>query len=185
MKGVSGALAKVDKYSTHLPVLRALAKAMPVRRVMEFGSGYYSTCEFLNRAAFPLLETLVSVETDPRWVAEMRGSISDSRWLLLHTAPVEALIPGMDDYDLILVDDGVVDIDDGEQGYSSQRAATIRALASAQPMAVIAIHDYERTAYQRAGAFEHMHIYAEQSPWTAVCWRDSRPLLEMLEVMAL
>ena len=177
-------VARVDKYGTHLPVLRALAKALPIRRVMEFGSGYYSTREFLNRAAFPLLEVLVSVETDARWIEQMRRAIHDPRWLCLRTAPVAALVPGMDDYDLILVDDGVVDVDDGEQGHSSQRVATIRALANAQPMAVIAIHDYERTAYQRAGAFEYMHIYAEQTPWTAVCWRDNRPVLELLEVMA-
>jgi hypothetical protein len=175
-------LDKVDKYSTHIPVLRALAKAMPVRRVLEFGSGFYSTCTFLDRAAFPLLEVLVSVETDPRWVEQMRRSIHNDRWLCLHSAPVEALLPGLDDYDLVLVDDGVVDVEIDSPGYSTQRVATIRALANHQPAAVIAIHDYERTAYQRAGEFEHMHIYAEQSPWTAVCWRDSRPMLELLEV---
>src|SRR4051794_36469667 len=56
-----------NDYATHLPVLIALGGYLPIRRVLELGSGLYSTPAFLDRGAFPYLELLLSIEHDREW----------------------------------------------------------------------------------------------------------------------
>lgn len=54
-------------WGSHQPALRAIAKFMPIRSVIEFGSGPYSTDLFLDPEAFPLLESLTSFEHNSEW----------------------------------------------------------------------------------------------------------------------
>jgi hypothetical protein len=55
----------MDGYSTHLPVLARLIGRMEAPRLLEFGSGYYST---------PLIQSHAgeSIENDPVWLAEIQ-----------------------------------------------------------------------------------------------------------------
>src|ERR1044072_7607495 len=64
-----------NAYATHLPVLIGLAGIRPLRRVLEFGCGHYSTKTFLQRSVFPDLEELHSVENDPAWAETVREVI--------------------------------------------------------------------------------------------------------------
>lgn len=59
-------------YGSHQPALRGLARFTKICSVIEFGAGTYSTHLFLDREAFPCLETLVTVESSPEWAEKVR-----------------------------------------------------------------------------------------------------------------
>jgi predicted O-methyltransferase YrrM len=125
-----------NDYSTHLPILIALAHLRKIKTVLEFGCGHYSTLTFLNRSAFPDLERLHSIENDASWAEIIRGVTHDQRWRLQvvdgEIAESVSLLD-LEAFDLILIDDSKT---------SAQRKATIRAVASRWPQrAWITIHD--------------------------------------------
>src|ERR1044071_6441271 len=155
----------LNDYATHVPILIGLARLREIRSVLEFGCGYFSTLTFLNRAAFPHVERLQSVENDVTWAETIHEAAkSDERWTLrlvrgeisdsLHTLDLEA-------FDLVLLDDSKT---------SAQRSATIRAVAGKQPQRPwIVIHDFEINEYRRAAAgFKHRHAFKAFNPETGV-----------------
>jgi hypothetical protein len=133
-----------DPYTTHLPVLIGLARLFSVRRVLEFGCGRFSTLTFLDRQAFPHLETLVSQETERDWMERVRTMThSDPRVSFIfqpYSMAVGIHELDLDQFDLVFVDDSAT-IED--------RAATIRAVM-ARPFAVplVVFHDMENPFYQ-------------------------------------
>lgn len=142
----TGTLVKRNQapYATHLPVLLGLATLTPIRNVLEFGSGTYSTLAFLNKIAFPELKNLKSFENDKKWsekVLEMCGQ--DPR---LDLVTVSGLVTGdfdtnkVSNYDLVFVDDSY---------RSEHRAHTIRLITSSKPN-ILVIHDYENLTYRYA-----------------------------------
>ena len=154
-----------NDYSTHVPVLIGLARDCEIRNVLEFGCGYYSTLTFLNRAAFPQLERLQSIENDAVWSETVQDLANgDDRWSLnLIDGEIADAVPGLDleAFDLILIDDSKT---------SAQRAATIRAIANKQPRRPwVAIHDYEIEEYRVAArAFRHRYAFKAYNPQTGV-----------------
>jgi precorrin-6B methylase 2 len=152
-----------NDYATHIPILIGLAKLRAVRRVLEFGCGHYSTLTFLNRAAFPHLERLHSIENDDAWAATIQNAAKhDQRWTLqLVNGEVSKAIPELEQFDLILIDDSKT---------SAQRAATIRAVARKEPQHPwIVIHDFEVEEYrQAASGFRHRHRFRAYNPETGV-----------------
>lgn len=95
-------------WASHQPVLRAAAEFVPLRKVIEFGAGKYSTPFFLDRAVFPDLEQLVSVEHDPEWLRKLRDEIKDDRWhpQLEHVEMMPELAALLEPADLVLIDSG-------------------------------------------------------------------------------
>lgn len=156
--------AKND-YATHIPILIGLARMREVRRVLEFGCGRYSTLTFLNRAAFPHLEQLYSVENDDSWAKEIQEAAKDDdRWTLqfVNKEMSEAVFDlHLEAFDLILIDDSKT---------SMQRAATIRTVARKQPQHPwIVVHDFEVEEYRRAASgFAHCHRFRAYNPETGV-----------------
>lgn len=154
-----------NDYATHVPVLIGLARRREVKRVLEFGCGYYSTLTFLNRLVFPRLERLRSIENDASWsqrVAELAKN--DARWTLdLVEGGIAKSVPdlGLDAFDLILIDDSKT---------SEQRAATIRAVANKQPQRPwIVIHDFEIEEYRSAArGFGQRHSFRAYNPHTGL-----------------
>src|SRR5690349_2182595 len=98
-----------NAYATHLPVLIGLGAIRPLRRVLEFGCGDYSTRTFLQRSVFPDLEALQSVENDPAWAAKAREVIRDDARCKVTVAGGKTCdaVRGFDleAFDLMLVDD--------------------------------------------------------------------------------
>ena len=134
----------IDAYTTHLPVLIGLASARPVRRVLEFGCGPFSTLTFLDRSLFPDLVALDSYETDPVWrdmVVKQSGN--DPRLQLkVVPAPMAETIrtTNFEPYDLVFVDDSVT---------VEERAASVRTAANVSfthPWLIA--HDLENPAYR-------------------------------------
>ena len=152
-------------YSTHIPILIGLSRMREIKRVLEFGCGYYSTLTFLNRAAFPHLERLQSVENDGAWAHTLRDSVKgDQRWMLnLVDGEIADSVTSLDleAFDLIMIDDSQT---------SAQRSLTIRAITAMQPQRPwIVIHDFEIEEYRRAAAgFKHRHVFKAFNPETGV-----------------
>jgi hypothetical protein len=154
-----------NDYATHIPILIGLARLRPVRSILEFGCGNYSTLAFLDRAAFPHLERLYSVENDHSWAKTIQEAAKDDdRWTLqLVNGEVSAAVSDLqlESFDLILIDDSKT---------SLQRAATIRAVAHKQLQHPwIAVHDFEVEEYRRAAShFAYGHRFRAYNPETGV-----------------
>ena len=154
-----------NDYATHVPILVGLARMREVKRVLEFGCGYYSTLTFLNRTAFPHLERLHTVENDLSW-SETINEVAkvDERWTLqLVKGEIAECVAKLDleSFDLILIDDSKT---------STQRAATIRAVARKQAQRPwIVIHDFEVDEYRKAASgFKRRHRFRAYNPETGV-----------------
>lgn len=170
----------LNQFATHVPVLIGIARLLPIRRVLELGSGTYSTLTFLNQTAFPHLLQLDSLETDQTWAKKLAAAtVSDPRIRInLVDDPIEDSIQTteLSRYDLILIDHG---------GKYETRAETIRWLTK-MPFgsALIVIHDFEISQYRSASrGFPHTFEFAAFTPATAIAWRDlpmRRPSLRFL-----
>ncbi|HET6977608.1 MAG TPA: hypothetical protein VFI24_14855 [Pyrinomonadaceae bacterium] len=157
-----------NDYATHVPILIGLARLREIKNVLEFGCGNYSTLTFLNRAAFPHLERLQSIENDVVWAETLRGATNDERWQLdLVADEISDSVAQLDleQFDLILIDDSKT---------SAQRAATIRNVVSKQPQHPwIVIHDFEIDEYQRAATgFRQRHRFRAYNPETGLIWNN-------------
>jgi len=159
-------------YATHLPILRSLGAILPIKRVLEFGAGLYSTPTFLDRTVFPHLEKLISVEDDWEWLQRVKDYIGSpqmrahwpdawSRLSLRYGSPEKSMLwVDTDDYDLIFIDSGRTIAD---------RIPIIEAIAARKPSCVVVIHDFEQWDYQHAArGLTGLKIYSDETPWTAV-----------------
>lgn len=152
-----------NDYATHVPVLIGLASLRRIERVLEFGCGHYSTKTFLNRAAFPDLKELHSVENDLVWAEEISEETkADTRGKLhITNSPICDAVSNFDleSFDLVLVDDSKTAV---------ERAATIRTLSAFQPSNPwFVIHDYEVDDYQSASySFKQRFTFKAYNPQT-------------------
>jgi hypothetical protein len=154
-----------NDYATHVPVLIGVAGLRKVERVLELGCGNYSTKTFLNRAAFPHLKELQSIENDPAWGQTIRDAVKhDSRCRvnIVDRAMADAVSKfDLEQFDLIFVDDSTS---------AEQRSATITALSALHPQNPwLLIHDYEVPDYQRAAAgFKNKFVFKAYNPETGL-----------------
>jgi predicted O-methyltransferase YrrM len=150
-------------YATHLPVLAALARITTIRRVLELGSGPFSTSMFLNRDVFPDLDILTSYEDDPNWEHVVLDAVgSDTRLEFRMVPEVRLAVPPTDGYDLVFIDDSRL---------PSERSTTIRAVKAMRPRGIVAIHDFEQRHYRTAArGFSHRFIFNTLTPQVGVCW---------------
>lgn len=141
-----------DPYASHTKVLKRLSK-LPIKKVLELGSGKYSTGLFLDRSVFTQLEHLDTVEDDNQWRIYITDTFKDDRLRVFKTVPEDR------DYDLIFVDNGT-NIQQRVQGI----------LTSYQFDGIIVIHDFEVPEYQEAAnKFKRVWIYKKVKPYTAIC----------------
>jgi hypothetical protein len=159
-----------NPYGTHIPVLIGLSRMVEVRRVLEFGCGEYSTLTFLNRAAFPHLAELKSLETDINWL-NILAKQTDGDWRVklehvegqMHSAAngIE-----LDDYELAFIDDSTT---------PEERAITIYEIAAKQAAStIVVIHDFEVPLYRQAAkSFAHNFKFNTFNPHTGVVWNDA------------
>jgi len=116
--------------------------------------GRYSTPLFLDRAVFPDLQRLVSIEDDDAWIS----APADTRHLVLRLLnPVS--VP---DFDLVFIDNG------------RTIEERVEAIAAVAPLAtkLVVIHDWERAEYRKAAAGLFSFTLADDAtPQTALMWR--------------
>jgi hypothetical protein len=167
-----------EPMATHLPVLIGMARLRPVRRVLEFGSGRFSTLAFLNRSAFPELEVLQSYENDATWYETVKQMVrADPRVTLTHVDGLMHRVvdaKAVQDYDLVFIDDSF---------NSRQRSDTIRAIIAAQPK-LAAVHDFETFAYRRAtNSSRRRYRFSALLPNTGIVWNDDHFTIERLKAL--
>lgn len=163
----------MDIYATHLPLLKRLDSHYPIRNIVEFGAGHYSTPLFLDRRYFPLVEKLVSFETDKGWYDSMKTAFVDDRLFLiyeeksLHEQVTPFLFLGCD---LVFVDNG---------NRASERVQVLEELNTLQPASLVVVHDYDVREYQHATRdFPLRLAYTEVVPHTALLFSKNCPYLQ-------
>ncbi len=166
--------------ATHLPILIGLGRLLPIRSVLEFGAGSFSTLTFLDHGLFPHLERILSFETDPDWKRRVEAQVGGDKRLTLELIdPDVPRIAATCDYgafDLVFVDNGPF------------RAETIKEVtAHAREWKLAVIHDFENLPYQlAASAAKTRFCFDAYCPHTAVFWnegrlgKDIRPSLKMM-----
>jgi len=165
-------------HATHLPVLVGVAAACLPERVVEFGSGNFSTLAFLDETVFPSLRSIESYENDSHWVRQMEAKIAGNPRVNLRyfEGRMRGAVSGagLATADLIFVDDSLT-------GW--ERAHTIREVArNCGERPVTVVHDYElpgiRIACRR---FEHRVAFTPFTPQSCAVWNGNplrKPLLE-------
>jgi hypothetical protein len=138
-------------------------------KILEFGSGLYSTLTFLNRFACPEVRDVDSIETDPKWMCKISSAANGDSRLRMHLVeePIEAVLPNLalDDYDLILVDSSTE---------AKRRASLLQALAGRKSLnALVAIHDFEVALYRAAAQpFRNRVECTAYNPSTGILWQS-------------
>lgn len=170
-----------DAYSTHLPVLCAIAGIIQPTRIIEFGSGLISTTTFLDRNIFPKLTSLLSFENSRDWYGTVASQIGDDarlQYRFVDGSMGDAV--SSDDVstaDLIFIDD-----EDSLPPPLLRRADTIAAVAARRPAGIpIVIHDIElRHLHRSAMSFDHVFRFDALHPQTGVAWNGRWELADRL-----
>lgn len=141
-------------YATHIPILIGLSRVRIIYRVLEYGSGHYSTPLFLNKEVFSYVQNLVSCEIDIKWVPLNL----DER---LSVKPVD---DNPDDwFDLVFVDADT----------ESHKIDLIR-LCGKECKGLTVIHDSEHAPYADAvnSSFNHVFFFNHFNPGTAIAYNQ-------------
>ena len=64
---------------TYVPIIMYLEENYKIKKVLETGSGLYSTSVFLDKKYFQNLQKLVSYENDINWFKNLKKILSN-RW---------------------------------------------------------------------------------------------------------
>jgi SAM-dependent methyltransferase len=170
----TGYLARPEKEhsaGTHIPILIGLNRLLSIERVLELGCGRYSTTLFANHLAFPNLERLDSLENDPFWFDQIAVLAAEDKRinLTLVQKPIHIAVLDLDlaQYDLILVDDNIID---------TSRAETLRTITRRHAERnIIVVHDFEHKMYrQKTVGIQHRFRFTALNPNTGVAWKSSR-----------
>lgn len=169
MKWKESPAAEDDAYGSHAGALRRIGQRLPIRSVVEYGAGWYSTPLFLDREAFPDVGSVQSYECNPEWAAKVRGENADPR-LNLVEMPLRAFrhaVPTPDP-DLVFID--CDEVKGGRHDFS-ERAALIAEYAR-HPSAVVVVHDANFTDIRPAvlaAPYKHkITVVPPVGPHTAV-----------------
>jgi hypothetical protein len=157
----------INPYATHVPVLVACACLFKPARILELGSGHYSTPLFLDREIFPEVVFVRSLENDPVWFKTL-DYLRDTRLeRILVNGSIYDSIKDLDcsGFDLIFVDDSPS---------AGERRRTLdvlrRKVLGAQ---LVVVHDFDLWPIRLA-----VHSYARHcgmlalTPQCAVAWND-------------
>ena len=168
-------------YATHLPVLALAMAVWRPARIVEFGTGGYSTHAFLDRDLFPWVESLVSFEDNREWFEITEGTLGADprfqvRWV---EGPIQqaAIAENLAGADLIFLDDSAL---------GRERARTIRAVAAAcgeRPL--IVIHDYEVRPIRAAARWFGRRVgIAAWNPQCCLAWNGDAARLSLARATA-
>lgn len=142
----------LEGYNSHIAVLEQLeAEGVPMKRVLEFGAGQYSTAWFLERA-----ERLHTVESDPDWYAWAVKTYKKRKGFELS----KVRPPDLRRYDLVFIDDG---------SSAAERLHTLGWVLN-RPHPVVVLHDSNVPEYRAVlEALElETETFKDDWPWTEV-----------------
>jgi hypothetical protein len=157
-------------YGSHVPALCSVAARYNIRSVIEYGLGRYSTPTFLNKAWFPKLESLISVESDFQWLKEAEDRCgADARFTSMYCT-----LEGMPKLDLPPADLTFIDCDTTDKDHHDYASRGELLKRHAQDPGIIVIHDanlIQVAPYVEDAPFRYKAYYfpgVGKGPWTAV-----------------
>jgi len=154
-------------YATHIPVLVGVAAACLPERLVEFGSGDFSTLAFLDETVFPSLLRIESYENDLSWMQHIEVKVAGNPRVACRffEGRMRDAVSGanLEAADLIF-------LDDSPSGW--ERAHTVREVArTCGERPVTIVHDYELPAIRVAcRKFEHRFSFASFTPQSCAVW---------------
>jgi hypothetical protein len=168
-------------YATHLPVLVGVASAFRLERVVEFGSGDFSTLTFLDQVVFPNVLRIESYENNLEWMQHVQARLAGNPRAVCHFFEGR-MRDAVCRADLAAAD--LIFIDDSPSGW--ERAHTIKELAREyleRPMTIV--HDYDLPAIRVAcRKFEHRFPFTFFTPQSCAVWNGDRHRRTLLEGVA-
>jgi hypothetical protein len=169
-----------EPYATHVPILVGVAAAFKPKRLIEFGSGSFSTLSFLDNVAFGSLEEVQSYENNKEWFEQVQKKLPDNSRVDLQFFPgdMHRAIAGAD-----VAAADMIFIDDSPAPTPEERVKTVKEvskLCGQRP--VVVLHDYDILKL-RLGArnFEHLVVFDAFNPQSCAVWHghpERRPILE-------
>lgn len=177
---------KDEKYSSHQPLLISVARVMEIRRVVEFGSGLFSTTLFLDTNHFPHLQSLLSFEDNPEWFAKIVAEIvpqeimykthlyksadGNEKCRMCCCSEKDALLLSAEcKADLVFVDG------------TSPKWRNSTAIHAKKIAPLVVMHDAENRRYSEAiNAFKYRFLYKKRIPYTALL-SDTIDLEELIK----
>lgn len=154
-------------YGTHVPALVSLGAFTPVKTVLEYGCGRFSTPAFLNKTWFPEVDSVLSLESDQNWMVDTAKRNNDER-LTLKLCSIDKMhelqVP---ETDVVLID---CDHDTSSGKDFSVRSSLIKKHESSD--AILVVHDSNFAQIRpsvEAAAFKYKKTYVPPTgPHTTV-----------------
>ncbi|MEI6141556.1 MAG: hypothetical protein WCP85_19950 [Mariniphaga sp.] len=169
-----------NPYMSHVPVLLTIGanSNLGIRRILELGTGMFSTLTFLDRENFGKLECLNSIETDHLWAKKILDLVHNEERLNLKLTEYQVADSlkdyDVDNYDLIFVDDSITRED---------RSRTIETLGALNlKNAIIVIHDFDMPSYQKAArSFKNKYRFCGLYPNTGIVWNNKQFSIDFIK----
>jgi hypothetical protein len=168
-------------HATHIPVLVGVAAAVLPQKLVEFGSGNFSTLAFTDETAFPSLVHVESYENDRLWMQRMEAKLAGNLRVACRSfeGRMRNAVSGANlaSADLILVDDSL-------SGW--ERSLTLIEVArncGERPITIV--HDYELPTLRLACLkFERRFAFATFTPQCCAVWNGNPHRKTLLESVA-
>lgn len=154
-------------YGSHVAFLTRLGRSGDIiRRVLDLGSGPYSTPLFLDKTIFQHVTYVLSLEHLQVWADRVQAACGGDPRLELRVEPEP-----MEDYlDKIELDFDLIFVDNSECWQN--RVKTIEYLGERVTTQTVVIHDFEHKFYQDAAhVFPHRIVDSSRLPHTAMVWK--------------
>ncbi len=174
-----GIVARSEQpYATHLPVLVGVASAFRSQRVVEFGSGDFSTLALLDQAVFPNVLRVDSYENNLEWMQHLQPKLAGNPRAVYHFFDGR-MRDAVFHADLAAAD--LIFIDDSASGW--ERAHTIKELARVRlERPITVVHDYDLPAIRLAcRRFEHRLAFTTLTPQCCAVWNGNPHRKVLLE----
>jgi hypothetical protein len=166
-RGLGVAACSEQPYATHIPVLVGVVGACLCERLVEFGSGNFSTLIFLDETVFPSPLRIESYENDLSWMQQMEGKLAANPRIAyrffngrMRDAVSSANLAAAD---LIFIDDSPNEW---------ERAETVKEVARTcgkRPITIV--HDYDLPMIRFAcRKFEHRFPFISFTPQSCAVW---------------
>ncbi len=177
-----GTVARCEQpFATHIPVLVGVAAACLPERLVEFGSGNFSTLALLDKGVFPSLLRIESYENDLNWMQQMEAKLAGNPRVSFRffEGRMRDAVSGANHAaaDLILIDDSL-------SGW--ERAYTVKEVARTcgeRPITIV--HDYELPGIRLAcRKFEHRFAFTQFTPQCCAAWNGKHHRKALLERVA-
>lgn len=164
-----------DNSSSHIPVLEGIPQIIPIKSVLELGSGEISTRLFLDKnGPYKDLLHLESYEDNPNYAQEIQAlfPIMPHNWVY-HADGVAVALQisnvNLNDFDLCFIDDS---------SSVESRVKTIKAIVSKfNTDCLIVVHDTDYEQYLSAcnAAFNNYLMYSicDVLPYTTLLYKNN------------